>query len=167
MKYLWIGIDFNDEIRELLLKSKAKIMSGKVSENNLLSAMDYLGIDIDSINSYKFPVFPKFPQKKVDRFSWSRTGKSNDVSVSYLNLKYISQLSRTSALKKEARSWAKKNKDKDVTVFVYSMHSPFMAAAKEVKKVIPSAQIVQIVPDLPQYMDLGMNKLKKIQTLGS
>lgn len=160
MKYLWLGINLNESIKEKMLACGAKILSGKVSEDNLLTGLDNAGIDMDSINSYRFPVFPKYSQKVVERVQWSRNGKSTDVSVSYLNYKYINQLSRTKSLKKEARAWALKNKAEDVTVFVYSMHSPFMAAAKEVKKVIPNAQIVLIVLDLPQYMDLGMNKVK-------
>lgn len=160
MKYLWIGIDFNQDIKELLLNANAKILSGKVSEDNILSAFDILGVDSDSINSYKFPIYPKYAQKKVGRFEWSRNGKSSDVSVSYLNYRYISQLSRTKSLKNEARKWAQDHKNESVTVFVYSMHSPFMAAAKEVKRIIPNAQIVQIILDLPQFMDLGMSRLK-------
>ena len=42
------------------------------------------------------------------------------------------------------------------------MHSPFMEAAKEIKKTIPNAKIALIVPDLPQFMDLRMGKLKKV-----
>lgn len=42
------------------------------------------------------------------------------------------------------------------------MHSPFMACAATVKKIIPKAKIVLIVPDLPQFMDLNMSRLKRI-----
>lgn len=162
MKYLWIGINFNSEIKDKIINSKGKILSGKVSEDNLLEGMDNIGIDMDSINSYKFPIYKKSGVKVVERVKWSRNGKSEDVSVQYLNFKYINQLSRTVQLKKEAKNWAKRHKNKQVTVFVYSMHSPFMSAAKEVKKIIPTAKIVVIVLDLPQFMDLGMNKVKKV-----
>lgn len=160
MKYLWLGINFNQEIKQQLLSAGVKILSGKVSEDNLLSGLDNLSADVDTINSYRFPAYPRYSQKTIERKQWSRNGKSVDISVKYLNFKYINQLSRTNSLKKEVKDWALKNKDKDVTVIVYSMHSPFMAAAKEVKKIIPNAQIALVVLDLPQYMDLGMNKIK-------
>ncbi len=162
MKYLWIGIDFNEEIKHKIIKANGKILSGKVSEDNLLKGFENYKIDMDSINSYQFPTYKKSKIKKVERVEWSRNGKSSDVSISYLNYKYINQISRTAELKKEARKWANRYKNEEVTIFVYSMHSPFMTAAKEVKKIIPSAKIVLIVLDLPQFMDLGMNRVKKV-----
>lgn len=162
MKYLWIGIDFNEEIKHKIIKANGKILSGKVSEDNLLKGFENYKIDMDSINSYQFPTYKKSKIKKVERVEWSRNGKSSDVSISYLNYKYINQISRTAELKKEAREWANRYKNEEVTIFVYSMHSPFMTAAKEVKKIIPSAKIVLIVLDLPQFMDLGMNRVKKV-----
>jgi glycosyltransferase involved in cell wall biosynthesis len=41
------------------------------------------------------------------------------------------------------------------------MHSPFIAAALEVKRIIPNAKIVMLVPDLPQFMHLTMSKTKR------
>jgi len=37
-----------------------------------------------------------------------------------------------------------------------------MAAACEVKRIVPEAKICLIVPDLPQYMDLKMSRVKKV-----
>lgn len=161
MKYLWIGLQFDEKTKKLLLDSKTKVMSGKVSEDSILNGLYKNGIRLDSINSFRIPTFPTSKNLFCKRYSWQDDEQEN-VSVSYLNLKYINQISRTISLKREARLWAKKNKNKAVTVFVYSMHSPFLAAAAEIKKIIPSAKIVLIVLDLPQYMDLGMSSLKKL-----
>jgi glycosyltransferase involved in cell wall biosynthesis len=84
------------------------------------------------------------------------------VNVGYNTRKYINLISKRRALVKEAKKWAKEHKDEDVTVFAYEMHTPFMAAAVAVKKIIKNAKYVQLIPDLPQYMDMNMSTLKKI-----
>ena len=158
--YLWIGMCSSEEEKKHIVSCGGKLLSAIVSQDNLVCGLSK-EIEMDSINSVRVPNYPRYKEKKVKSFQWSRTGTSKDVSVSYLNYKYIGLYFKTKALEKEAKEWAKNHKDDEVTVFVYSMHSPFMAAAKVVKKIIPTAKVVLIVPDLPQYMDLGMNKVKK------
>ncbi len=162
MKLLWIGIDFNKEIEEELWLYKAKILSGAVSQKSLISGIDNHGFtDMDTINSYRYPCFPKGPRRVVRR-EWSRTGTSKDVSVSYFNFKYISHFFRKKALKKEIRKWAENiPQEEEIVAFVYSMHSPFLEAAKELKRVHKKTRVALIVLDLPQFMDMGMSSLKK------
>lgn len=159
MKILWIGINFGLEMFKENEKRNGKLLSAYVSHNSIIEGLDSLGVDMDSVNSYHFK-----PQtiKDIKAERWSRTGKSDDVSVGFKNIKYVNHILSKKALCKEAGKWAERNKSEDVTVFVYEMHSPFMRAAIEVKKIIPSARICLIVPDLPQYMDLNMNPLKKV-----
>lgn len=158
MKYLWIGVCINDDIEKAILDNKGRLMSAQISQNNWVQGLDSLGIDMDSINSVHFPL----TIKNVPRVCWSRNGKSKDINVAYKNIRYLNIASKKKSMQDEATKWANANKKSDVTVFVYSMHSPFIKAALAVKKVIPSAKIVMLVPDLPQYMDLGMNKIKKL-----
>ncbi len=157
MKYLWIGICINEEIKEYILANKGKMMSAKVSQDNWVEGLDSLGVDMDSINSIYFPL----TIKKVERSSWSRNGISKDVNIAHNNGKYFRIASKKHYMRKEANVWAKKHINEQVTVFVYSMHSPFIAAALEVKRIIPTAKIVMLVPDLPQYMHLTMNRTKR------
>ncbi len=163
MKLLWIGINYNDKMEAELLSYKAKILSGAVSQANLIAGIDANGWDtMDSINSYKYPAYPNGPFK-VERKEWSRTGRSKDVSVSYLNVKYLNHVSRKNALKKEARRWAKAlDPNEEVVVIVYAMHSPFLAAAKEIKRIHKKTSISLIILDLPQFMDMNMSRVKKV-----
>lgn len=157
MKYLWIGININSDIEKLILDNKGKLLSAKVSQDNWVVGLDNLGIDMDSINSIHFP----YTIKNVPRVCWSRNGKSLDINVEYKNIRYFDILSKRRAMVKEAKKWAKAQTD-DLTVFVYSMHTPFLAAALSIKKILPNTKIVLLVPDLPQFMDLGMSKIKKV-----
>ena len=162
MKYLWIGVCLSENQRRFILDGGGKILSANVSQDALLAGLEKNGVVFDSINAHRFPDFPQFKYKVIPEERWSRNGVSRDVGVGYKNKKYISHLYKTKALRREARAWATENANNDVTVIVYSMHSPFMACAAEVKKLIPSAKINVIVPDLPQYMDLHMSKIKRM-----
>ena len=162
MKYLWIGVCLNDEQREFIINGGGKILSANVSQDALLAGLEQSGLCFDSINAQRLPYYPTFSHKNIPEFRWSRNGKSTDVSVGYKNVKYLAHIYKTKALLRAAKDWATSNKDEDVCVFVYSMHSPFMACAAEVKKIIPNAKINLIVPDLPQFMDLHMSKIKKL-----
>ena len=158
MKYLWIGVCLSDAQKQEIIARGGKLLSANVSQDALVAGLEENGICLDTINGHSFPA--SFKTVKEER--WSRNGKSRDVGVGYRNVKYLSLYFKTRALVRAAREWAKENKSEDVTVLIYSMHSPFLACAAEIKRRIPSAKINLIVPDLPQFMDLHMSRLKKL-----
>lgn len=166
MKLLWIGELLSPTLEKKVIHNDGAIMSALISERNLVTGIDSLGIEMDSINSCQVSVTCKVPRNKmpiIEREQWSRNSSSTDISVSYKNIKYLDMILRTKALKKETRQWANENKNQDtVSVIVYNMHSPYLEAAIEIKKIIPSAKIFLIVTDLPMYMDLEMSLIKKI-----
>lgn len=160
MKYLWIGPGMGPKTQEEVISMGGKILSAFISQTNLVQGLDSLGIDMDSINGPNMNEI-LFPTVSEER--WSRNGYSKDVCVGYRNIKYLNRLTKERALRKEANAWLKRQQNSDeITVFVYNMHTAYIAAAYHVKKNHPNTKIVLIVPDLPQYMDLAMGKLKKI-----
>lgn len=163
MRTLWIGIHTNDAVNKEILALGGKLMSGKVAEGCLLEGFDAIMPEkLDTVNSFRYPAFPKGPMR-VKRVEWQRTEGARDVSVSYLNLPYLSILSREKALVKEAKAWCRAvPKDEPIRVLVYSMHSPFMKAAAAIKRMRPDACVSMLVLDLPQFMDLHMSRLKKL-----
>ena len=161
MKYLWIGLQFEYSIQQLLMQCNAKILSGKISEDSIIEGLQKNNItSMDSINSYRIPSVLNSKILFCRRKQWQHQG--DHVSVGYLNIPYIDQISRTLHLTYEARKWATKHKNDPVTVFVYSMHSPFLAAAQAIRRIIKNAKIVLFVLDLPQYMDFNMSPVKKV-----
>ncbi len=159
-KFLWIGVCANQEIKDNVIKNGGRILSATVSQDNILEGFENNDVYPDSINAFRVGEYPRYKELLVKGYKWNRKAETEDINVSYLNLKFVSHFFKEKALVKEARKWAKKNKDNEIVVFVYSMHSPFMTAAKAIKKIVPSAKIVLIVLDLPQFMDLGMNRIK-------
>lgn len=159
--FLWIGNNISDQIKERILQNGQKIMSGSVSEKNILTGLYANDVYPDSINAYRFIPYPH-GDFYCDREIWSDDSKNVNISCAYCNLKFLRVFFRTRALKKEARKWAKENQNLKPEILVYSMHSPFLKAAVEIKKIVPNAKITLIVLDLPQYMDMAMSPIKKV-----
>ena len=162
MKYLWIGVSNSEDGRQHVINNGGKLLSAEISSSAILSGLAENGIACDSVNAAPLPAYPRYRERTVKEFRWQNADGSTGVSVSYKNVKYLNLLYKKRALIKEAKKWATLNRGEDVTVFVYQMHSPFMAAAKAVKRIVPHARIVLIVPDLPQFMDLHMSRVKKV-----
>ena len=162
MKYLWIGVGNSEEGRAHFIKNGGKLLSAEVSNDALLAGLDACGISADSINSSYLPPYPAYKEKTVSSFEWTYANGAKGKNVGYYNKKYINLISKRKRLVKEAKAWARENVNEEITVFVYSMHTPFMAAATAVKRINPKTRIVLLVPDLPQYMDMNMSIVKKI-----
>lgn len=162
MKYLWIGVGNSAEGRAHIEKNGGKLLSAEVSNDSLVKGLYCNNIVCDTINSSRLPEYPNYPEKVIPSFEWVEDNGAKCKSVSYLNFKYINLISKKISLIKEAKVWAHDNIKEEVVIFVYQMHTPFMVAAATVKKLIPSAKIVLIVPDLPQFMDMNMSRLKKV-----
>ena len=159
MKALWIGSGVGPMTKQQILQAGGKLLSAYVSQTNLVEGMDALGVDMDTLNAMYVveSVLNRLPYEK-----WSRNGKSSDISIGYRNTKYINRLYKRIVLSGEAERWANSHQDcSELVVFVYGMHTPFLAAAARVKHILPQSRICLIVPDLPQYMDLKMSPLKK------
>lgn len=162
MKYLWLGVGILDAEREDVLRRGGRILSSAVSNDAIVRGLAAHGVKMDSVNAYRFPAYPRYRRLKTARCA-EVTPEASHISVSYWNLPFYNLISRKKAICKEVRRWLReRSPDEDVCVFVYSMHSPFLAAARMVKRRLPGAKIVLIVPDLPQYMDVKKSRLKSL-----
>jgi len=160
VKVLWIGVGIGPKLHQQLLDSGGKILSAQISESNLIQGLDAQKLSLDTLNAPNIDcrLIPKICEER-----WSRQGGSADYSVGYRNIEYLNRLLKQRALCKAARQWAAiYRRESKILVFVYSMHTPFIAAAWIIKKYLPQAEICLVVPDLPQYMDMNMNPIKKV-----
>jgi len=162
-KILWIGMFASEEQFEIMQKKGDRQVAAQYTQKNYIDGIEHIMMyPIDTINAHVLPAYPKYADWCIIEEHWSHKEGSKDINVGFINLKYINHISRMNALKKAAKEWGLEQKNnKDVKIIVYAMHSPYMAAAKVVKKVIPTAKIYLIVPDLPQNMDISMKGLKK------
>lgn len=160
MKVLFIGVGIGPKLLQKITEKNGKILSAQVSCGNLVEGLDRLNIDMDTLNG---PNVSTQMLPVIEAENWRRNENGKDLGVGYRNIKYLNNLFKQKALCAAAKKWAKENEQQEqIVIYVYGMHTPFIAAACEVKKRLPQAKICLIVPDLPQYMDLKMSRVKKV-----
>ncbi|MFL0493509.1 glycosyltransferase [Priestia megaterium] len=161
-RLLWIGCLESEEEFKIKSRKGYNLASAQVSQYNILTGLEEItDLVFDSINGSVLPPYPIYKDRKVEEVRWSHKENAFDISVGYRNEKFINRINCKNAMIKAARNWIKERyNNEELIVFVYSMRTPVMAAACEIKKLIPNAKLYLIVTDLPQFMDLGQSKLK-------
>ncbi|MBU9735534.1 glycosyltransferase [Diplocloster agilis] len=162
MQLLWIGCLESEEEFKVKAGKGYDLASAQVSQQNLVSGLEQVsGLYFDSINGSVLPPYPVYRDRIIAPVTWSHVNGSYDISVGYKNDKYINRINCKNAMLKAADDWIEKRyRQRELVVFVYSMRSAPMAAACRIKKEITKARIFLIVSDLPQFMDLGQNRIK-------
>ncbi|MFP3664206.1 glycosyltransferase [Priestia sp. SIMBA_032] len=161
-RLLWIGCLESEEEFKIKSRKGYNLASAQVSQYNILTGLEEAtGLVFDSINGSVLPPYPTYKDRVVEEVKWSHKEGAFDISVGYKNEKFINRVTCKYSMIESARNWVNgRYKGEDLIVFVYSMRTPVMATACEIKKLIPSAKIYLIVTDLPQFMDLGESKVK-------
>ena len=163
-QYLWIGCLENDEEFKIKAKKGYNLASAQVSQKNILYGIEEVGgMVFDSINGSVLPPFPIYEDRDIEPVTWEHKLGSFDISVGYRNDKYVNRINCKKAMIKAVDEWvANRYKNGKLIVIVYSLRSAPMAAAVRIKKKIPNAKLYIVITDLPQFMDLGQNKLKAV-----
>lgn len=152
---LIIGTLVPDEITSFCHNKGVRNSAADIAQTYMLHGLEQ-NVDVEKIDTIGAVRVKPYPKMKIKKFNSAqqKNAKGNMQGIGYLNLPVIGFFLREREIVSNAKKWAKENIGKEnVTVLVYSMHSPFMKAAKAVKKIIPSAKIVLTVADLPLYMD--------------
>ena len=147
-----------DEIRRLTksgLQSAANNLQWKFVHGYDLC----LGEDnVHLLNSEYIGSFPKrYGRVHIPRYTFRHAkGESSDVGAGFVNLPVLKEFSRASRLKAELR---RINREEDERLYFvgYAATYPIVTALKFAKRRFPDSVCCLIVPDLPQYMELGEN----------
>lgn len=164
MKILWIGCVESEEEFESKSRKGYNLASAQKSQVNIIRGIeDVTGLVIDSLNGSVLPPYPVYADKRILPNSWSHKVGAYDISVGYDNLKYLNRVNCKNSMVKAARNWVKERYQGDeLVIFVYSMRSASMATACKIKKLVPKSKLYLIITDLPEFMDLGQNKVKTL-----
>lgn len=159
---LWIGCMENDEELKNKVAKGYTLASAILSQRNIFSGIEKItGGFFDSINGSVTLPYPLYKDKFITPVEWDEENGSHHISVGYANIKYLNRYLCKQAMLSAADEWVEKRyKGGELIVFAYSMRSAPMATACRIKEKIPNAKIYLIVTDLPEFMDLGQNKLK-------
>lgn len=152
---LFIGTLVPDKISSYCQKKGIKTSAADIAQSYMIHGLEKNSKieSLDVIGSVRIKPYPKTKIIKFESLEQSSI-KGLMKGVGYINLPLIGFFFREKSIIAQAKEWAKKNREKkDIIIFIYSMHSPFMKAAKAIKRIIPNAKIVLIVADLPLYMD--------------
>lgn len=134
-----------------------------LSQRNLVEGLEYhTGRAMDSVGAVVLPDFPKCRVLWFRRRKLKHSPDSENILAGFLNVKFVNRLVTSFALTAEARRWAKRHRgDPAPDIFVYELRSACLRAAMAVKRVLPSARVHLIVPDLPMFFDLSMGPVKR------
>lgn len=121
-------------------------------------------INLPFIGSYPF----RFKKLKSYAFNFEHIKGANDINVGFINLSLVKMLSRYINAKR-ALITALSQSNGETVIIIYSIHSPFIKAAVDIKKRYPTVRIGIIAPDMPEYMSDSKNifyrLLKRIDAL--
>ncbi|MCX7972934.1 MAG: glycosyltransferase [Candidatus Aminicenantes bacterium] len=162
MEILFLGGLFpKEKEKEIFSKSRGPIQfAANNLQWNLIKGLDSNnGKPIKILNSPFISSFPKYYKDFYLRtYRWSHIDESDDWNVGFLNIFVIKQIWRALALALKIMKWATDQKEEKKTLLVYSIHTPFLFASWVAKKLNKRIHVCLIVPDLPEFMNLGEKK---------
>ena len=157
--HIWLGgVAKKDRFDEL-----SKIGANQFAANNMqLLYIDGIEKNINDkmivISSHFIPYYSK---NKISFFHGSRI--DDWIEISFINIPIFKQISKSINIAKEVKKIIKNNRDCNFVFYIYSMTTPLMRAAKTInyfrKKYKLNIKVIQIVPDLPEYMNFSKRNL--------
>lgn len=138
-------------------------------ESRIVEGLRRNNVEVETVGLYPARIFPR------NRTLFLRAFKGNDVhgeqaqAVGYINLPFLSHMSRTFSVLKAGWKNLSKDLQRPSAILVYSLHTPLVLSAVILSKWFGIPFYIY-VPDLPQYMNVGVkrsrlfNFFKKIDT---
>ncbi len=160
---LLIGTVTSASLSKTFIEANINPGPAEIVQKYLISGLCDAGLkSVEVVSAPRIPAYPKATIKKVSADEWS-IGQARIHSVGFNNIEGFGFLDRARQIKKASLEWAEKYESEAKTVLLYSMHSPFLAAAKAIKDRYPGTVVAIVVPDLPQYMSVqrGIKKFLK------
>lgn len=124
-------------------------------QQRLIAGLRAQAVNLEVVSA---PFIGPWPTAYKDMlFKGFEAGESAE-NVQYIQFNNIwgyRNISRTAALKKRVRDFARNSEAGKKAIIVYCPHTPFLEAAVYGKQLDDSIHIHMVVPDLPQYMNLS------------
>jgi len=103
--------------------------------------------------------FPRHYNKiRIKGGAFAHKPGAEDKKLPFFNVMGINTVSLYFSNKKYISKWISENKGKQCYIFFYSLQIHYLLLASYLKKHFPDVHLHVIVPDLPQYMELGKAK---------
>ena len=152
---------FPDELRDEIEKKSVGIIQYAA---DALQWAIVKGLDLyfSEVKIVTLPYIGSYPSRykrfRIKSFNFSHRFNANDKNIGFCNLTLYKLYSRYINARK-----ALKNNLKGIdAIIIYSIHTPFIKAAIDMKKKNPNLKICLIVPDLPEFMGGSNNILHRV-----
>ena len=104
---------------------------------------------------YGKPFYTSYSNEKISKWV-------NLTNVGFCNYTGYKLISRWICMKRSIRRWYGSSYGDTTVLIVYSIHTPFLKAAVDIKRKYKNTKVVLIVPDLPEYMDSKKSFIQSI-----
>lgn len=156
------GIWLPDQEDEMILKSKGFLQSAaNVLQTNLITGLDNnCEAPVTLINAKFVGSFPKYYREALIKggiFNHSNVSAHRDFEIGFVNLPLIKHYSRAHNAKKVLKKLFQ-SENKQIYVIGYSMTYSVVKTLTYAKQINEKVKTCLIIPDLPEYMNLGKNR---------
>lgn len=160
MNLIFVGSSRPESVAQEYLKRGSRVnFAGMTLQNALLDGLSEHNPELNIISAWDITPYPKIKQVIFRPENIEFKGRGDKYRfVGAINLPIINMIAKFLKTRKELKSRLKKHDSN--AVIVYETYSPFLLAAVTLRKQI--SKLVVIVPDLPDYMHSGGNRLRSI-----
>lgn len=160
---LFLGGNFPKELKEEIL-ANSRVRVQDAADNlqwALIEGLDMFFPDMQNVSAPDIYSWPKNYKSAFFRERlFSHNAKGKDIAVGFCNAPLYNLLSRFRAIKRALFMWGDAlPQEEQKTIIIYGLTTNRLLAACALKKRIPNVRIIQIVPDLPQFMSESRNPL--------
>lgn len=160
---LFLGGNFPKELREEIL-SNSKVRVQDAADNLQWALIEGLDGFFPNLKNISAPDIYSWPKNYKSIFfrerPFSHKEGATDIAVGFCNAPLYNLFSRFRAIKRALFTWGSAlPQEEQKTIIIYGLTTNRLLAACALKKQIPNVRIIQIVPDLPQFMSESRNPL--------
>lgn len=158
------GVWGKEEEDKIIRNSNGNVqIAANVLQTNLIEGLDKKSDhNVVVLNELFIGAYPKRYKKALivaSKFDHDKSGVPKDYNIEFLNLPLIKHYSRYFHSKKYIRNICKKYSKSELFFVGYSMSYSIVKGLLYAKRICPKrVRTCLIIPDLPEYMNLGKNK---------
>ena len=115
----------------------------------------YFKDDLQIFSVLAVSSFPRFKRLFIRPSTWNSSSDSGVTYITFFNLPILKHFSILASALFSLVRWALSNKGRKKVLVIYSMYAPFPALGRVLAGCF-GVKIVLIVPDLPEFMRLGV-----------
>lgn len=160
-----MGLFPKDNKEAIIRNSRGPIQfAADALEWGYVSGLSALNVDFEIFNA---PFIGSYPKRYAKPFYTLRSkeampGGVTLTDVSFCNFTGYKLISRWLHMRRSLKRWFDDSPGETTVLIVYSIHTPFLKAAIDLKRKRKNVKVVLVAPDLPEYMDAGKSALRTV-----